>query len=145
MEEKLMNRIIYIQDAIDALMKRDKELRSLDWSKYPHADYECLGIDEALDIICGLPPAQPDHSDEVKFWKERAEFYGKTCIDLLNDISKSVKINSIEVNENGIIFTKEQKRSCDGCKHLGMWENEIEYGYPYPCLRCVRRAGDNYE
>lgn len=37
------------------------------------------------------------------------------------------------------------KLSCDGCKHLGMFENEIEYGYSCPCLRCIRRVDDNYE
>ena len=35
--------------------------------------------------------------------------------------------------------------NCEGCKHLGMWENEVEYGYPSPCTRCKRRASDNYE
>ena len=35
--------------------------------------------------------------------------------------------------------------NCFGCKHLGMWEDEVEYGYPSPCTRCKRRANDNYE
>ena len=35
--------------------------------------------------------------------------------------------------------------NCFGCKHVGMWENEVEYGYPSPCTRCKRRANDNYE
>ena len=38
-----------------------------------------------------------------------------------------------------------QPDSCKGCKHLDKWENEIEYGYPCPCLRCKRRAEDHYE
>ena len=38
-----------------------------------------------------------------------------------------------------------QTDSCEGCKHLGKWENEYEYGYPCPCLRCKRRAEDHYE
>ena len=35
--------------------------------------------------------------------------------------------------------------SCEGCKHVGRWENEYEYGVSCPCLRCARRAQDNYE
>lgn len=35
--------------------------------------------------------------------------------------------------------------TCEGCKHLGKWENEVEYGYPSPCTRCRRRAEDHYE
>ena len=38
-----------------------------------------------------------------------------------------------------------QPERCEGCKHLGKWENEVEYGYPSPCTRCKRRAGDNYD
>ena len=38
-----------------------------------------------------------------------------------------------------------QPETCEGCKHLGKWENEVEYGYPSPCTRCKRRAGDNYD
>ena len=36
-------------------------------------------------------------------------------------------------------------RNCEGCKHLGKWENEVEYGYPSSCTRCKRRAKDYYE
>ena len=35
--------------------------------------------------------------------------------------------------------------SCEGCKNIGLWENEYEYGVSCPCLRCARRAKDNYE
>lgn len=38
-----------------------------------------------------------------------------------------------------------QAESCEGCKHLGKWENEVEYGYPSPCTRCKRRVEDHYE
>ena len=38
-----------------------------------------------------------------------------------------------------------QPESCEGCIQYGLWENEIEYGYPNPCTRCKRRANDNYE
>ena len=35
--------------------------------------------------------------------------------------------------------------TCEGCKHLGKWENEVEYGYPSPCTCCKRRVEDYYE
>ena len=38
-----------------------------------------------------------------------------------------------------------QPETCEGCKHLGKWENEVEYGYPSPCTRCKRRVEDHYE
>ena len=38
-----------------------------------------------------------------------------------------------------------QPETCEGCKHLGKWENEVEYGCSSPCTRCKRRVMDNYE
>ena len=35
--------------------------------------------------------------------------------------------------------------TCEGCVHLGKWENEVEYGYSSPCTRCKRRVEDHYE
>ena len=35
--------------------------------------------------------------------------------------------------------------SCEGCKNICLWENEYENGLSCPCLRCTRRAKDNYE
>ena len=35
--------------------------------------------------------------------------------------------------------------TCNGCKHYGKWEDEIENGYNCPCIRCARRGIDNYE
>lgn len=42
---------------------------------------------------------------------------------------------------------KERRKadSCEGCKNIGLWENEYEYGVSCPCFRCARRAVDNYE
>lgn len=48
------------QAAIDALMKRDKELRNINWYDKPFAEGECKGIDDALEIINTLPSAQPE-------------------------------------------------------------------------------------
>ena len=38
-----------------------------------------------------------------------------------------------------------QTETCDGCKHKGKWENEVENGYNSPCTICKRRVNDNYE
>lgn len=35
--------------------------------------------------------------------------------------------------------------TCEGCKHLGKRENEVEYGYPSPCTHCKRKVEDYYE
>ena len=35
--------------------------------------------------------------------------------------------------------------NCQGCKHNGKYENEIELGYPSPCTKCSRRCPDNFE
>jgi len=43
------------------------------------------------------------------------------------------------------ILPSAQPDSCEGCKHLGKWEFEVEYGYSSPCTLCKRRVGDYYE
>lgn len=37
------------------------------------------------------------------------------------------------------------KLSCDGCKHKGKYENEVETGMNSPCTTCQRRCSDNFE
>ena len=46
--------------AIDALMDFDKKLRKINWYQYPHTEYECRGVDEAIVKIENVPSAQPD-------------------------------------------------------------------------------------
>ena len=48
------------QDAIDALMDFDKKLRKINWYQYPHTEYECRGVDEAIVKIENVPSAQPE-------------------------------------------------------------------------------------
>lgn len=38
----------------------------------------------------------------------------------------------------------EQSMLCSGCENNGLYEDEIELGYPSPCTGCRRRAPDNY-
>lgn len=61
------------------------------------------------------------------------------CHYALNQKEKSVTPNDI------MRFPSAEPETCEGCKHLGKWENEVEYGYPSPCTRCKRRAADYYE
>lgn len=50
-----------------------------------------------------------------------------------------------EVRDRIKALPSAQPETCEGCKHLGKWENEVEYGYPSPCTRCKRRVEDHYE
>ena len=57
---------------------------------------------------------------------------------------------TVTYNELGIIVDTKaeevaQPKTCEGCKHIGKWENEVEYGYSSPCTCCKRRVEDNYE
>ena len=82
--------------------------------------------DGALDefdteaILRRLPPAQPESNDDAEFWRKRAEFYEKTCFDLIANMSDGVKIDSIIIDENGIKFTKKQpdRKSVNGRKEI---------------------------
>lgn len=59
--------------------------------------------------------------------------------DLGEPIQKRLMMHDVEQ------LPSAQSETCEGCKHLGKWENEVEYGYPSPCTRCKRRVEDNYE
>lgn len=56
---------------------------------------------------------------------------------------KVVLIDFFPVSE--AINSSVQPETCEGCKHLGKWDNEVECGYPSPCTNCKRRVGDHYE
>ena len=90
----MSNKLITLQSALDAFDLRDDAF---------------LSVAVIKAKLSKLPGVEQVHSDEVKFWKERAKFYEKMCFDLINDINKGGKICSIEVNEHGIIFTMEQE------------------------------------
>ena len=77
----------------------------------------------------------------------------QVAIDELNklDVSDGVGISSIacQFQESAISaihhLPSAQTETCDGCKHKGKWENEVENGYNSPCTICKRRVNDNYE
>lgn len=66
----------------------------------------------------------------------------------LNDEGKTafrMAITALELFGNAEQLPSALPETCEGCKHLGKWENEFEYGYPSPCTRCKRRVEDHYE
>jgi hypothetical protein len=70
----------------------------------------------------------------------------KVCIANITLSEKQIR-EAVEKAKSGIIqvLPSTEPETCEGCKHLGKWEDEVEYGYPSPCTRCKRRAEDNYE
>lgn len=49
------------------------------------------------------------------------------------------------ISASRIAVRTARTETCEGCKHRGQWENELEYGASCPCLVCKRRVSDNYE
>lgn len=67
----------------------------------------------------------------------------KPCEDAVHAAYKHGKSKGIK---KGLGMLKDaQPETCEGCKHLGKWEDEVEYGYPSPCTLCKRRVEDHYE
>ena len=38
-----------------------------------------------------------------------------------------------------------ERKICKGCKHVGLYDDEVQYGAPSPCTGCARQRPDNYE
>lgn len=76
--------------------------------------------DKCVDCLDDVPPAQPESNDDAEFWRKRAEFYEKTCFDLIANMSDGVKIDSIIIDKNGIKLTKKQpdRESVNGRKEI---------------------------
>ena len=84
---------------------------------------------QAIDLLKGLEQSLDDYCE-------------------LNDEGKTafrMAIAALELFGNAEQLPSAQPETCEGCKHLGKWENEVEYGYPSPCTRCKRKVEDHYE
>ena len=81
--------------------------------------------------IESLPPAQPE----------------KICIAAITMTDEQVReaFEKAKAQVKLLLFPSTQSETCKGCKHLGKWEDEVEYGYPSPCTWCKRRVEDYYE
>ena len=84
---------------------------------------------QAIDALKGLPT----------WWADEGGYYGGAQPPMVALLDPEDAVSAIEN------LPSAQPEVCEGCKHLGKWENEVEYGYPSPCTRCKRRAGDHYE
>ena len=90
-----MNDLISRQAAIDALKRAEALTRA-------------FGYHNVIDTIRELPSTQPEQSNASEFWRKRADYYSDMCMNLIGEMGKGVKIESVEISENGIEFIKEQ-------------------------------------
>jgi len=76
---------------------------------------------------------------------DTATEYEKQLREILGDENELAE--TVKILKHRIIALQptQPEHTCVGCKHHGMWENEVEYGYNSPCTRCRRRMNDNYE
>ena len=76
---------------------------------------------DALDCISGveevlrsLPSVQPTQDDEVTFWKKRAREYEDMITGLVAEQAKGIRLDSIEITGESIIFKKSQSERKTG-------------------------------
>ena len=96
-----MDDLISRQAAIDAAA-----LSAAEWDGMYVQDINGR-IREALEK---LPPAQPEYleSEDVTFWKKRAKEYEKMAEELTDEMARGVKIDSVLLTEEGIVFKKKK-------------------------------------
>ena len=96
--------LISRQAAIDELNERQRKL------------IYCFGFENdmvkmmniAKGIVLAIPSAQSGQSNASEFWRKRADYYSDMCMNLIGEMGKGVKIESVKISENGIEFIKEQ-------------------------------------
>ena len=67
----------------------------------------------AIRSVESLPSVQSEPCEDAEFWQKRAEHYSKICLDLIAGMNQGVKIDSIEINEEGINFKMTQPEPCE--------------------------------
>ena len=81
---------------------------------------------EALKRRCG----KMAETDSIEFWRKRADYYSDMCMNLIGEMGKGVKIESVKISENGIEFIKEQPSAqpeiirCKDCRHNGSFDTD---------------------
>ena len=108
-----------------------------DTESYSYARGLIIGITNGINA---LPSVQPEPCEDAV--SRQAVLYLIADYDL----SMGQVVNGIHTLPS-VTPKAEQPEiiRCKDCKHLGKWENEVEYGYPSPCTRCKRRVEDHYE
>ena len=104
-----MSDLIERQAAIDAI----NDL--LDYSNAFIDSYDKYAYGRGLLLsaernIKALPSAQAESDNETEFWRNRAKEYEKMVGELVADMSRCVKFESVEFNENGVVFKKQPER-----------------------------------
>ena len=118
---------------MDDLISRLSEMRS---------DYNCFDETEepyyrALSEAIQLASAQPEQGDEAIFWKKRAREYEDIIADLITAQARGIKLDSIEITEEGITFKKSQP------ERTGKWIHgrELAREMISDCIVAIRYDG----
>lgn len=61
---------------------------------------------DAVSLVGSMPSVQPEQNNTAEFWRKRADFYSDMCMDLIGEMGKGVKVESVQISENGIAFIK---------------------------------------
>ena len=61
-----------------------------------------------IETLNSLPSVQSEPTGDAEFWRKRADYYSDMCMNLIGEMGRGVKIESVKINENGIEFFKEQ-------------------------------------
>jgi len=105
-------------------------------------DIDPWAMELAVEALKEKADLQPDCISRQTLQKELA-LYPIDDVTSEDEAGYNRAINDIQ--KMVLHLPSAQTQNCEGCKHLGKWENEVEYGYPSPCTRCKRRAEDHYE
>jgi len=135
-------RLIYAEDAIDAV----------------HNLYVIFGIEgewvdrkDVFGAINSLPSAQPTQTNTPNALKtldcvdRQAAIDAIDRLDIPEDMCVFEILSHIELEIGTLPSAQPERLSCDGCRHNGMWYEELANGYDCPCTRCIRNVRDNYE
>lgn len=64
-------------------------------------------LHKVFDRINNLPSAQPE-SEDITFWKKRAREYEGMIKELVDEMARGIKIDSVLITEEGVVFKKEK-------------------------------------
>lgn len=64
--------------------------------------------EQALSEIKGMLETEQQLCDDAMFWRKRANEYENQCLELITEMNKGVKVDSIRIDKDGIFFEKKQ-------------------------------------
>lgn len=132
-------KMIYLDDAIDAFKK---EL-TVGESKGNYVTIcSAVGYEGAKQILERLPSVQSERLTDDDFETIRIHLQAH-MEDLCNQHRWKEAQEYQRIIDKFMAFA--QSETCKGCKHMGKWDNEVQYGYPSPCTGCKRSSADCYE